>query len=585
MLNKRIENLSKEIKNNKIDVYYLNTSDYHMSEYVPTYFKTIEYFSGFSGSLATLLVDESSANIFVDGRYHIQAENQCVPNDVNVVKLGTKGALDPIAFLEKNYKNKIVGLDGKRTSIAFAKELINKGLKLKSIDIYSSLIENRPALSKDKLYKLDVEYVGETRKQKLDKVKYVLDGKTHIVNNLESIAYMLNLRGNDIIYTPVFLSYLVFNKNDVYFFIDLERLDEEIIEELYEDGVIIRPYDEYYDFLKTLNKETILLDENKVNYETYCSILNKGNKVVNCLSIIEEMKSKKNDVEIQNTTLAHIYDGVAMLRFLKWLDQTDKETLNEYTAACKLNEFRLTYKAFDLSFNPIVAYNANAAMMHYGPTKENNCQLHNEGILLVDSGGQYKQGTTDITRTICLGPVSDEFKMHFTTVLKSMFNLSSAKFMEGLSGNQVDILARKDIWELGIDYRCGTGHGVGHVLAVHEAPPNIRYMHSASRSEEVPLAVGNVVSDEPGIYLEGKYGIRCENLLLVKKDEQTEYGQFLSFKTLTLVPFDLRLIDKKCLDDKTIKLLNDYHKEVYETLSPYLNEEERLYLYKITREI
>ncbi len=585
MLNKRIENLSKEIKNNKIDVYYLNTSDYHMSEYVPTYFKTIEYFSGFSGSLATLLVDESSANIFVDGRYHIQAENQCVLNGVNVVKLGTKGALDPIAFLEKNYKNKIVGLDGKRTSIAFAKELINKGLNLKSIDIYSSLIENRPALSKDKLYKLDVEYVGETRKQKLDKVKYVLDGKTHIVNNLESIAYMLNLRGNDIIYTPVFLSYLVFNKNDVYFFIDLERLDEEIIEELYEDGVIIRPYDEYYDFLKTLNKEIILLDENKVNYETYCSILNKGNKVVNCLSIIEEMKSKKNDVEIQNTTLAHIYDGVAMLRFLKWLDQTDKETLNEYTAACKLNEFRLTYKAFDLSFNPIVAYNANAAMMHYGPTKENNCQLHNEGILLVDSGGQYKQGTTDITRTICLGPVSDEFKMHFTTVLKSMFNLSSAKFMEGLSGNQVDILARKDIWELGIDYRCGTGHGVGHVLAVHEAPPNIRYMHSASRSEEVPLAVGNVVSDEPGIYLEGKYGIRCENLLLVKKDEQTEYGQFLSFKTLTLVPFDLRLIDKKYLDDKTIKLLNDYHKEVYETLSPYLNEEERLYLYKITREI
>ncbi len=585
MLNKRIENLSKEIKNNKIDVYYLNTSDYHMSEYVPTYFKTIEYFSGFSGSLATLLVDESSANIFVDGRYHIQAENQCVLNGVNVVKLGTKGALDPIAFLEKNYKNKIVGLDGKRTSIAFAKELINKGLNLKSIDIYSSLIENRPALSKDKLYKLDVEYVGETRKQKLDKVKYVLDGKTHIVNNLESIAYMLNLRGNDIIYTPVFLSYLVFNKNDVYFFIDLERLDEEIIEELYEDGVIIRPYDEYYDFLKTLNKETILLDENKVNYETYCSILNKGNKVVNCLSIIEEMKSKKNDVEIQNTTLAHIYDGVAMLRFLKWLDETDKETLNEYTAACKLNEFRLTYKAFDLSFNPIVAYNANAAMMHYGPTKENNCQLHNEGILLVDSGGQYKQGTTDITRTICLGPVSDEFKMRFTTVLKSMFNLSSAKFMEGLSGNQVDILARKDIWELGIDYRCGTGHGVGHVLAVHEAPPNIRYMHSASKSEEVPLAVGNVVSDEPGIYLEGKYGIRCENLLLVKKDEQTEYGQFLSFKTLTLVPFDLRLIDKKYLDDKTIKLLNDYHKEVYETLSPYLNEEERLYLYKITREI
>ncbi len=585
MLNERIQNLVQEIKNNKIDVYYLNTSDYHMSEYVPTYFKTIEYFSGFSGSLATLLVDENKAYIFVDGRYHLQAENQCVPNGVEVVKLGTKGALDPISFIEKNYKGKTVGLDGKRTSIAFAKELIKKGVKLKSIDIYSSLIENRPALSKDKLFKLDVEYVGETRKQKLDKVKYALDGKTHIVNNLESIAYMLNLRGNDIIYTPVFLAYLVFNKNDVYFFIDLERLNEEIIEELYEDGVIIRPYNEYYDFLKTLKKETILFDENKVNYESYCSILNNGNKVADHLSIIEEMKSKKNDVEIKNTTLAHIYDGVAMVRFLKWLDETDKETLNEYSAACKLNQFRLSYKAFDLSFNPIVAYNANAAMMHYGPTKENNAQLHNEGILLVDSGGQYKEGTTDITRTIYLGPVSDKFKMHFTTVLKSMFNLSSAKFMEGLSGNQVDILARKDIWELGIDYRCGTGHGVGHVLAVHEAPPNIRYMHSASKSEEVPLAVGNVVSDEPGIYLEGEYGIRCENLLLVKKDEANEYGQFLSFKTLTLVPFDLRLIDKKYLDDKTVKLLNNYHKEVYETLSPYLNQEERAYLEKITRAI
>ena len=273
MTNQRIKNLVQEIKNNKIDVYYLNTSDYHMSEYVPAYFKTIEYFSGFSGSLATLLVDKENAYIFVDGRYHLQAENQCTPNDVKVVKLGTAEALDPIKFIEKNYQGKTIGLDGKRTSIGFAKELLNKGIKLKSLDIYSSLIENRSPLSKDKLYKLDEQYTGESRKTKLDKVKYILDGKTHIVNNLESIAYMLNLRGNDIVYTPVFLSYLVFNKNDVYFFIDIDRLDSEIIDELYSDGVIIRPYNQYYDFLKTLKNETILLDENKVNYETYCSIL------------------------------------------------------------------------------------------------------------------------------------------------------------------------------------------------------------------------------------------------------------------------------------------------------------------------
>ncbi len=582
MENKRLAALQAQMKKHNIDVYYLNTSDYHMSEYVPLYFKTIEYFSGFSGSLATLLVDKDNAYIFVDGRYHIQADKQCIPNGVTVIKLGTMGALDPIEFIKENYDGKVVGLDGKRTSIEFSKKLSNK---IKSIDIYSKLIENRTALSNSKLYELGIEYTGLTRSEKLKRVKYILNGKSHIVNNLESIAYILNLRGDDILYTPVFLAYLVFNKEDVYLFINLDRLDENILDGLYDDGVIIRPYDEYYKFLKTLRNETILLDETKVNYQSLVSIRNHGNKVVNCISIIEEMKSMKNETEVKNSIQAHIYDGVAMVRFLKWLDEIDKSTINEYDAAIKLNEFRLNYKAFDLSFNPIVAYEENAAMMHYGPTSENNTALDNKGVLLVDSGGQYKEGTTDITRTICLGPVTDEFKKHFTYVLKSMLNLSSVKFMKGLSGNQLDILARKDIWELGIDYRCGTGHGVGHVLSVHEAPPNIRYMHSASKSEEIPLQVGNIVSDEPGIYLEDKYGIRCENLLLVENDESNEYGQFLHFRTLTVVPFDLRLIDKKYLNDRQVELLNNYHLKVYETLSPYLNEEERVYLEKITRAI
>ncbi len=582
MENKRLAALQAQMKKHNIDVYYLNTSDYHMSEYVPLYFKTIEYFSGFSGSLATLLVDKDNAYIFVDGRYHIQADKQCIPNGVTVIKLGTMGALDPIEFIKENYDGKVVGLDGKRTSIEFSKKLSNK---IKSIDIYSKLIENRIALSNSKLYELGIEYTGLARSEKLKRVKYILNGKSHIVNNLESIAYILNLRGDDILYTPVFLAYLVFNKEDVYLFINLDRLDENILDGLYDDGVIIRPYDEYYKFLKTLRNETILLDETKVNYQSLVSIRNHGNKVVNCISIIEEMKSMKNETEVKNSIQAHIYDGVAMVRFLKWLEEIDRSTINEYGVAVKLNEFRLNYKAFDLSFNPIVAYEENAAMMHYGPTSENNTALDNKGVLLVDSGGQYKEGTTDITRTICLGPVTDEFKKHFTYVLKSMLNLSSVKFMKGLSGNQLDILARKDIWELGIDYRCGTGHGVGHVLSVHEAPPNIRYMHSASKSEEIPLQVGNIVSDEPGIYLEGKYGIRCENLLLVENDESNEYGQFLHFRTLTVVPFDLRLIDKKYLNDKQVELLNNYHLKVYETLSPYLNEEERVYLEKITRAI
>lgn len=585
MTNVRIEALRKAMTDNKIDVYYLNTSDYHMSEYVPLHFKTIEYFSGFTGSLATLLVDQEKAYIFVDGRYHGQADKQCLENGVTVVKLGTAGALNPLEFIKENYAGKIIGLDGKRTSVSFGKKMKELGLKIRSKDIYSDLIENRIPLVSDKLFKLDDEYTGKTRKEKLNDLIYCLDGRTHLVNNLESIAYLLNLRGNDIVYTPVFLAYLVVYQNDVYFFIDLERLSSDILDELYADGIIIKPYKEYYSFLKTIRGETVILDENKVNFESYLSLTNRKNKFVHTISPVEEMKSIKNDVEIKNSIQAHIYDGVAMVRFLKWLDESDKEELNEYLVSEKLKEFRLGYKAFDLSFNSIVAVNANAAMMHYGPTAENNSPLTKDGIILVDSGGQYKEGTTDITRTIALGETSAEFKKHFTLVLKSMFNLSELKFMKGLVGKDIDILARKDIWEIGIDYRCGTGHGVGHVLSVHEGPPNIRYMHTEAGTELVPLKKGNIVSDEPGIYLEGKYGIRSENMLLVVEDELNEYGQFMKFKTLTMCPFDLRLIDKEYLDKKTIEALNNYHKEVYENLAPYLNEDEKEYLKKVTRAI
>ncbi len=583
MENNRLNSLKESLKKYNLDAYFLNTSDYHLSEYVPEYFKTIAYFSGFSGSLASLIVDQEKAYIFVDGRYHIQAEKECYEG-IEVIKLGTAGAIDADEFLIKNYKDKIIGLDGKRTNINFVKKLQEKGLNIKSIDIYSELIENRPLLSTSVLKELSIEYTGLSRKDKIDRIKYCLNGKSHIVNNLESIAYTLNLRGDDIAYTPVFLSFLIFYKNDVYFFIDIKRLNPETLDDLYADGIIIRPYEEYYDFLKEIKKQVVLLDELKVNYESYIRLM-PNNKIINMPSIIEEMKAIKNETEINNSKLAHIYDGVALVRFFYWLSKQNKEDLDESIIADKVNEFRLNYKAFDLSFKPIVAYNSNAAMMHYSPSKENCTKLKNEGILLIDSGGQYLQGTTDITRTFALGKVDDIVKKHFTIVLKSMFNLSSVKFLSGMTGKQLDILARKDIWEEGIDYRCGTGHGVGHVLAVHEAPPNIRYMSTVSKSEDIPFKPGQIVSDEPGIYLEGKYGMRCENMLLVRKDEKNEYGQFLKFETLTMCPFDIELIDKKYLDEKTIKILNDYHQEVYEKLSPYLNDEERDYLAHLTRSI
>jgi len=582
MIIDHLKALQKQLIKENIGVYYMNTSDYHMSEYVPEYFKTIEYFSGFTGSLATLLVSQNSAFIFVDGRYHTQADKQCLPNGIKVIKLGTKGALEPIDFIAKYFIDSVVGIDGKRTSISFAKALIDKRIKIKSIDLYSDLIENRAPLSSSRIFELRLRYTGLTRDKKIELIKYCLNGKCHIVNNLESIAYILNLRSNDILYTPVFLSYLVFNKNAVYLFCDSNRMSQNTIDELYADGIIVRPYDAYYIYIESITSQVIYLDENKVNYETYRKIDHHNNTIINKRSLIEDMKSIKNSVEQENLKQAHIYDGVAMLRFFMWLESVNKTRFTEYDIAQKINQFRLSYKAVDLSFSSIVACNANSAIIHYSPTETNCARLSSNGVLLLDTGGQYREGTTDITRTIALGPVSQDVRKHFTLVLKSMLNLSSLKFVRGLSGNQIDVLARKELWEEGLDYRHGTGHGVGYFLSVHEGPPNVRYMHTDVGSETVEIKPGMVFSDEPGVYFEGKYGIRCENLLLCKKDYENEYGEFLSFETLTLVPFDLRLIDKRYLDEKSIRLLNEYHERVYNTLLPYLDKAEADYLRKLT---
>lgn len=585
MIKDRIKALQNRMVEENIDLYYFNTSDYHMSEYVPQYFKTIEYFSGFTGSLATFLVSKEKAYIFVDGRYHTQADNQCLQYDIEVIKLGTKDALEPIDFIIRNYGDAVVGFDGKRTSTLFGKQLTLYNIKIKSIDIYSELIENRVALSTSALYELDEKYTGKTIETKLAEIKDYLNGRTLIVNNLESIAYTLNLRADDILYTPTFLSYLIFDNNSVLLFINEYRLSSEIKNKLNNAGVITKPYDDYYDYLLTLNNKVILIDENKVNYETYARICDKGNAVINEKSIIEELKSVKNEVEQASTRLAHIYDGVSMFRFINWLKNEDKSKLDECDVADYLDNLRKANRAFDLSFSSIVAYDSNAAIVHYSPVKQTCAKLENKGILLVDSGGQYLEGTTDITRTISLGENSDEVKKYFTLVLKSMFSLSELKFVKGLAGNQIDIIARKDLWNEGVDYRHGTGHGVGHVLSVHEGPPNIRYMNTDAGTEKVSLKPGMVFSDEPGVYFEGKFGIRCENLLLCLKDYENEYGEFLKFETLTLVPFDLDLIDKKYLDDKTIKAINDYHLRVYETISPYLNDDEKIKLKEMTRAI
>lgn len=584
MIQERIIALRKAMKENGIDVYYFNTSDYHMSEYVPEYFKTIAYFSGFTGSLATLLIDLENAYIFVDGRYHVQADKQCLRYGINVVKLGTKDALNPFDFIIKNYSKKTIGFDGKRTSAKFGKELVLNKIKIRSIDIYSDLILDRAPLTDGKIYEIKTKYTGVSRSKKLELINHYLKGNCHIINNLESIAYLLNLRSNDVEHTPVFMSYLVLIDGKVYLFTNSNRMDKKTLDKLYEDQIIVRSYDSYYDFLNLIKKKNIFIDETKVNFETYLRI-SSNNTIINKRSIVEEMKAIKNEVEQKNMRLAHIYDGVALTRFLMWIKSIDKSTITEWDAAKMVDKCRLEYKALDTSFSSIVAYNENAAIMHYYPDPKKAIKLDNRGILLFDTGGQYYEGTTDITRTIALGAVKPEIKKWFTLVLKSMFNLSELKFLKGMSGNQIDIIARKDLWAEGVDYRCGTGHGVGYMLSVHENPPNIRYGKTEAGSEQVELKPGMIFSDEPGVYFEKKYGIRCENMLLCKNDQENEYGQFLSFETLTLCPFDLDLIDKKYLDQKSIDALNAYHKKVYETLLPYLNEEEAKFLRRCTRKI
>jgi len=501
------------------------------------------------------------------------------------MKLGLNGVLEPEDFIKKYFSKAVVGLDGRRTSTTFAKTLLKNNIQIKSIDIYSTLIKDRVPLSSNQIWELPLKYTGLMRYKKIDLITHYLNGATLVTSNLESIAYLLNLRSDDIKYTPVFMSHLIIKKGIVYLFVDAKRLSVGALKHLCEDDVKIKPYNKFYEYLEKLNNQTILFDENKVNYEAYLKVV-ENNRIVNVRSVIEDMKAVKNPVEQNNIRKAHEYDGVNMFRFISWFKSIkDKKELDEYSLGEKLQEIRLNNKAFDLSFSSIIGYGPNSAIIHYSASEDNYAYLDNKSVLLIDSGGQYKEGTTDITRTISCGSVSDEIKKSFTLVLKSMFNLSEVKFKKGTSGLMLDILARKDLYEQGLDYRHGTGHGVGHVLSVHENPPNIRNNKTGNDSENVAFKPGMVVSDEPGLYFDSKYGIRCENLLLCQLDRINEWGEFYKFETLTLVPFDLDLIDKKYLDQKTIDVLNKYHQTVYERISPYLNEDEKAELRKMTQAI
>ncbi|MDF9838218.1 MULTISPECIES: aminopeptidase P family protein [unclassified Breznakia] len=593
MINERINELRKLMKLNEVDLYYIPTSDYHNSEYVGSHFQAREYMSGFTGSAGVMIVTLNQACLWSDGRYYIQAEEQIKGTEIIFKRQGEVGVETPFEFVRSQiHEGFTIAFDGKTVSAQLGKQFEslvknNHGKVLHDVDFVGDIWKERPNLEIKKAFILDKKYVGETTKAKISKLREKLHTyrvANHLITSLDDIAYLLNIRGRDIPSTPVILSYLLVTDDAVKFYVNKDKLSLEVLEYLSINNIEVKPYADAYEDINKI-QGSILIDPEIVNFSLY-----KG--ISSSVQIIEQenptimMKAIKNAVEIENLRIAHIKDGVAITKFMYWLKKNiGTMEMDEVSVADKLTELRAEQLHYiEPSFDTISAYNANAAMMHYHATDDHKSNLKAEGLLLVDSGGQYLNGTTDITRTFALGKVDAVWKRDFTLVLRGMSTLSRAKFLTGCSGINLDILARQPLWNIGIDYRCGTGHGVGFVLGVHEGPHGIRWRKSY-RKEDTPLYPGMVVTNEPGVYQEGSHGIRIENELIVKKDESNEYGQFLSFETITFAPIDLDMIDVSFLDDESKSWLNDYHKQVFEKVSPYLTTEETTWLKEYTKAI
>lgn len=584
------------MKEQGIDIYLIPTSDFHESEYVGAYFKARKFMSGFTGSAGTLVVTHTQAGLWTDGRYFIQAEAQLKNSGIDLYKMGMKDVLSIEDFIiEKMPEGGKLGFDGRVVNSRMGLKLEEK-LKEKNAsiiydrDIVNEVWSDRPALSCEPAFLLDIQYAGKSREEKLEDLRKKMEQEKadiFILTCLDDIAWLFNIRGNDIPYNPVILSYIIITKEKGYFFVNENALNLEIKKALEADNIEVMPYDKIYDFVKQISKtEAVLLDKNKVNYAIVRN-LKPEVKIIDKTNPTTLAKAVKNEIELENLRKSHLKDAVAVTKFMYWLKKNvGKENITEITASDYLENLRKEQEGFiELSFDTISAYQEHAAMMHYSATEETDVQLKAEGLLLVDSGGQYYEGTTDITRTFVLGPIKEEWKKHFTLVAKSMLNLANAKFLHGCTGLNLDILARGPLWNLGIDYRCGTGHGVGYLLNVHEAPNGFRWKSVPERNDQAVLQAGMVTTDEPGVYIENSHGIRTENELICQKAEENEYGQFMNFETITYVPIDLDGIDKKYLNEMDIEQLNQYHKMVYEKVSPYLDSEEKEWLQKYTRAI
>ena len=583
------------MKEKKIDAYLVATDDFHGSEYVGDYFKCRKYITGFTGSAGTAIITQDMAGLWTDGRYFIQAADQLRDTTIELFKSGEPGVPTMHQFLnDKLEEGMCLGFDGRTVSAREAEEL-QELLQEKHItfsvndDLIGEIWEDRPALSCEPVMELDIRWTGKSRADKIAEIREQMKAKeadTFILTSLDDIAWLLNIRGNDIHCCPVVLSYLVMMENELRLYANAAAFSEEIRSNLEADGVKIYPYDDVYSYVQTISSDKkVLLSRANVNSRLVSNIPSE-------VTILDEPnltllpKAVKNKTEMENERIAHIKDGIAVTKFIHWLKKNvTRTTITELSAAEKLYQFRSEQEHFlGDSFDPIIAYGTHAAIVHYSATEATDIPLAARGMVLADTGGHYLEGTTDITRTIVLGPVTAKEKKFFTAVLRGNLNLAAAKFKYGFTGLNLDYLARGPLWELGEDYNHGTGHGVGYLLNVHEGPNSFRWKNLPGNPAPV-LEEGMITSDEPGYYLENEFGIRHENLVLCKKAEKTSFGQFMCFEPLTMVPFDLEGINPEEMTERERKLLNDYHQKVYTTISPYLDEEEKEWLKQATREI
>ena len=582
-INKKIEEARKVMGKYKVDAYIVTSSDYHQSEYIDDYFKGREYLSGFTGSAGVLVIFKDETCLWTDGRYHIQAEKQLKGSEIKLFKQGNLGVPTYKEYIIlKLAENSKIGIDAKILLSSDINEILSKKkYKIVDFDLLGEVWNGRKALPNGKIFILEDKYTGKSYKEKVKEIRKVLKEKGadyNIISSLDDIAWIYNFRGCDIIHNPVALSFTIISEKKSTLYINEKKLDKKAQKYFKDNKIEVKEYFEFFKDIKKL-KGSILVDFNKISYAIYEAI--SKNALINSMNPSTYLKAHKNKTEIANTKEIHIQDGVAIVKFMYWLKNNyKKENITEFSAEQKINSLRKEIEGYlDLSFHTISAFGKNAAMMHYSAPEKKSAKIE-DGVYLLDSGGTYLKGTTDITRTFFLGKVGKQEKTDNTLVLKGMLALSRAKFLFGATGTNLDILARQFLWNVGIDYKCGTGHGVGHILNVHEGPHGIRFQYNPQR-----LEAGMIVTNEPGAYIEGSHGIRIENELLVKEFCETEHGKFLNFETITYAPIDLDGIVKTLLTKEEKQQLNEYHKGVYEKLSPYLNKKEKEFLKEYTKNI